>query len=65
MKIKNKSIIENKCVICDSECNKKTLTILGQTICSKCVDKITILDVDNPDYYKVKDKIKKTLLKYL
>lgn len=67
MKIKNKSIVVNnkKCMVCDGECKSGTLTILGKVICSDCVDKITNMDLDNPEYYKVKESIKRSIIKYL
>ena len=56
MVIKNKDIIKNnkKCIVCGDSC-----------ICNECLDKITIMDMDNPQYYKIKEKIKNKLIKYL
>lgn len=67
MVIKNKDIIKNnkKCIVCNDDCGAGKLTILGKCICNECVDKITIMDMDNPQYYKIKEKIKNKLIKHL
>lgn len=68
MKIQNKPIVKSdvkKCMVCTGECKEGTLTILGQVLCSECVDKIINMDLDNPEYYKIKDCIKKNIIKLL
>ncbi|MCQ2969581.1 MAG: hypothetical protein MJ191_05620 [Clostridium sp.] len=66
MKILNKDIIKNnKCIVCGHECNEGKITILGNCICKECIDKITFMNMDNPQYYKIKDKIKNKLIKNL
>ncbi len=67
MVIKNKDIIKNnkKCIVCGDNCSGGKVTILGSCICNGCLDKITIMDMDNPQYYKIKEKIKNKLIKYL
>ena len=67
MVIKNKDIIKNdkKCIVCDNNCSEGKVTILGSCICKECLDEITIMDMDNPQYYKIKDNIKTELIKYL
>ena len=67
MVIKNKDIIKNnkKCIVCGDNCRGGKVTILGSCSCNECLDKITIMDMDNPQYYKIKEKIKNKLIKYL
>ena len=67
MVIKNKDISKNdkKCIVCDDNCSAGKVTNLGSCICKGCLDKITIMDMDNPQYYKIKEKIKNKLIKYL
>ena len=67
MVIKNKDIIKNdkKCIVCDNNSSEGKVTILGSCICKECLDEITIMDMDNPQYYKIKEKIKNELIKYL
>ena len=67
MNINNKNIIENvqkKCSVCNNMFNSG-ITILGSFICEDCINKITTSDINDISYYKLKDQIKKIIMKNL